>query len=87
MEVSAHALFYRKDEGFPYTACVFTNFTQVTSIFSVTMQKYKEAKKLLFAADKCPLAILNGDDAVGREIGGERSKRIGRENADDISRP
>lgn len=38
------------------------------------MQKYKEAKKLLFAADKCPLAILNGDDAVGREIGGERSE-------------
>ena len=74
MEVSAHALFYRKDEGISYTACVFTNFTQDHLDFFGTMQKYKEAKKLLFAADKCPLAILNGDDAVGREIGGERSE-------------
>lgn len=73
-EVSAHALFYRKDEGISYAACVFTNLTQDHLDFFGTMQKYKEAKKLLFAPEKCPLAILNGDDAVGREIGALRAE-------------
>ncbi len=74
MEVSAHALYYRKHEGIPYTACIFTNFTQDHLDFFGGMQKYKEAKKLLFEAEKCPIAILNGDDATGREIGAERSE-------------
>jgi UDP-N-acetylmuramoyl-L-alanyl-D-glutamate--2,6-diaminopimelate ligase len=32
------------------------------------MQAYKAAKTVLFAPDFCPIAILNGDDEVGREI-------------------
>ena len=73
-EVSAHALFYRKEEGIPFAACIFTNFTQDHLDFFQTMEKYKAAKKLLFTPERCPIAVLNGDDAVGREIGGLRGE-------------
>lgn len=48
-EVSAHALFYRKDEGIRYAACIFTNLTQDHLDFFGSMEKYGEAKKRLFS--------------------------------------
>ena len=72
-EVSAHALFYHKDEGISYAACIFTNLTQDHLDFFDGMDSYKQAKKRLFDVRKCPVAVLNGDDPVGREIGAERS--------------
>ncbi|MBE7077355.1 MAG: UDP-N-acetylmuramoyl-L-alanyl-D-glutamate--2,6-diaminopimelate ligase [Clostridiales bacterium] len=74
MEVSAHALYYKKTVGVAFTACLFTNFTQDHLDFFGTMQAYKQAKKLLFSEDMCPLAILNGDEDLGREIGLDRDK-------------
>lgn len=73
-EISAHALFYRKDEGISYAACIFTNFTQDHLDFFGTMDAYKAAKKLLFTPEKCPIAVLNGDDPTGREIGESRAE-------------
>ena len=75
MEVSAHALFYKKVAGITFTACIFTNFTQDHLDFFTDMQAYKSAKIGLFSAECCPLAILNGDDEVGREIGEMRGER------------
>ncbi len=72
-EVSAHALFYRKDEGIRYAACIFTNLTQDHLDFFGSMEKYGEAKKRLFSPERCPIAMLNGDDPFGREIGRERA--------------
>ena len=69
MEVSAHALFYKKVAGITFNACIFTNFTQDHLDFFTDMQAYKRAKTALFSAEYCPIAILNGDDEVGREIG------------------
>ena len=37
--------------------------------FFENMQMYKEAKLKLFDCARAPIAILNGDDEVGREIG------------------
>jgi UDP-N-acetylmuramoyl-L-alanyl-D-glutamate--2,6-diaminopimelate ligase len=73
-EISAHALYYKKDAGITYAACIFTNFTQDHLDFFDNMKNYKEAKKLLFSKEKCPVAVLNGDDALGREIGKMRAK-------------
>lgn len=73
-EVSAHALFYRKEEGISFAACIFTNFTQDHLDFFKTMENYKQAKKLLFTPDRCPIAVLNGDDQTGREIGAMRAE-------------
>ena len=68
MEVSAHALYYRKIEGIRFSACIFTNFTQDHLDFFGSMQEYKETKLQLFTPINCPLAIINADDKVSNEI-------------------
>ncbi len=72
MEVSAHALYYKKTAGVRFRACIFTNLTQDHLDFFKDMQAYKRAKTALFAAESCPLAVLNGDEETGREIGKRR---------------
>ncbi len=74
MEVSAHALYYKKVAGIHFSACIFTNFTQDHLDFFHSMVKYKEAKEKLFLRDVSPIAILNGDDETGREFGQNREK-------------
>ena len=78
MEVSAHALYYNKVSGLRFSACIFTNFTQDHLDFFATMQAYKAAKMRLFDCAVCPVAIVNGDDEVGREIGKLREKQGGK---------
>ena len=75
MEVSAHALFYKKTAGVHFSACIFSNLSQDHLDFFGSMALYKEAKKRLFSAGICPLAILNGDEEVGREFGKMREKQ------------
>lgn len=72
MEVSAHALYYKKTAGVRFTACIFTNLTQDHLDFFGDMTAYKKAKTALFSNDICPIAILNGDDETGRYLGGLR---------------
>ena len=67
-EVSAHALYHKKDSGTYYTACIFTNLTQDHLDFFKDMESYKSAKISLFEKDKCDLAIVNADDKVSDEI-------------------
>ena len=69
MEVSAHALHYYKTEGILFTAAIFTNFTQDHLDFFGDMDGYKAAKLRLFQQNTMSVAVLNGDDGVGREIG------------------
>jgi len=69
MEVSAHALYYKKTEGVHFDACVFTNLTQDHLDFFGAIPAYKDAKRKLFLPEICPIAILNGDDEMGRELG------------------
>ncbi len=66
MEVSAHALYYKKTDGIYFTACIFTNFTQDHLDFFKTMEEYKRAKQRLFSLESCGKAILNGDEETGR---------------------
>ena len=77
MEVSAHAIHYNKIAGIPFTACIFTNLSQDHLDFFATMKAYKSTKKKLFLSEACPLAVINGDDEVGREFGALR-ERAGR---------
>ena len=74
MEMSAHALYYKKDSGLYFSVCIFTNFTQDHLDFFKTMPTYKNAKAQLFLPEKCPIAVLNGDDVVGREFAVCREK-------------
>lgn len=74
MEVSAHAIYYKKIAGVDFTACIFTNFTQDHLDFFQTMEQYKQTKMQFFLAKNVPIAILNGDENVGREIAKLREK-------------
>ncbi len=67
MEVSAHALWYKKTHGISFAVCIFTNLSQDHLDFFSNMEEYKNTKKMLFV-ENCQIAVLNGDDAVGREI-------------------
>ena len=69
MEVSAHALYYKKTAGVRFVAGIFTNLTQDHLDFFENMETYESAKKRLFSPDICPLAVLNGDEAAGRKFG------------------
>lgn len=74
MEVSAHALYYRKTSGVRFIACIFSNLTQDHLDFFSSMQAYREAKMRLFQGEVCPFAVVNGDDETGRMIGRLREK-------------
>lgn len=62
MEVSAHALALKKEIPIFYEVAVFTNLTQDHLDFFKDMRAYGEAKKSLFAPDRCRFAVLNSDD-------------------------
>lgn len=71
MEVSSHALDIGRVRGINYHIAVFTNLTQDHLDYHQTMDKYREAKGLLFSQlgnvysnsqDKNKYAVLNSDD-------------------------
>ncbi|MEO3947450.1 UDP-N-acetylmuramoyl-L-alanyl-D-glutamate--2,6-diaminopimelate ligase [Gorillibacterium sp. CAU 1737] len=73
MEVSSHALDYGRVKGVRFRTAVFTNLTQDHLDYHKTMDRYREAKGLLFSrlgnefsADpsRRQYAVLNADDAA-----------------------
>lgn len=75
MEVSAHAIHYKKTMGVVFSACIFTNLTQDHLDFFQTMEKYRQTKIQFFMGKNAPIAILNGDDEAGRKIGSLREEK------------
>jgi UDP-N-acetylmuramoyl-L-alanyl-D-glutamate--2,6-diaminopimelate ligase len=67
MEVSAHAIYYKKIAAIAFTACIFTNCTQDHLDFFGDMAHYAAVKKSLFK-EGCGKAIVNVDDDLGIEI-------------------
>ena len=69
MEVSSHALDMGRVRGCRYRTAIFTNLTQDHLDYHGTMERYREAKGLLFSQlgngyspDKPVYAVLNADD-------------------------
>ena len=60
MEVSSHSLVLHRVAGLTFEVGIFTNLTQDHLDFHVTMEKYAEAKALLFR--RCRRAAVNLDD-------------------------
>lgn len=65
MEVTSHALSLGKCDAIEFDMAVFTNLTQDHLDFHGSMAEYRRAKEKLFS--QCRRAVLNADDAVGRE--------------------
>ncbi len=64
-EVSSHALALGRVHGFHFHTAVFTNLTRDHLDFHGSMEKYAEAKRMLFAPMDAPTpeyAVLNADD-------------------------
>lgn len=74
MEVSSHSLSQERIAGCEIDGAIFTNLTQDHLDYHLDMQRYKEAKALLFneylpASSKQDVwAVMNLDDDFGREL-------------------
>jgi len=68
MEVSSHALDQGRVAGVRFRAAVFSNLTQDHLDYHADMLHYAQAKRRLFVELKPKAAIINMDDAFGREL-------------------
>lgn len=68
IEISSHALDQERIVGLDVRTAVFTNLTQDHLDYHGTMGEYAEAKAKLFQLPRIENAIINFDDAFGREL-------------------
>ena len=68
MEVSSHALEQGRVDGIAYDLAVFTNLTRDHLDYHGSMEAYGAAKARLFAWPGLSAAVVNIDDAFGREL-------------------
>ncbi|MCW5765153.1 MAG: UDP-N-acetylmuramoyl-L-alanyl-D-glutamate--2,6-diaminopimelate ligase [Phycisphaeraceae bacterium] len=82
MEVSSHALDQRRVAALRFSAGVFTNLSHDHLDYHGTMERYADAKALLFAmlppADDGGLAIVNADDPWHRRMLADCRARVWR---------
>ena len=70
-EVSAHAIYLKKMCGIVADIAVLTNVTQDHLDFFRTMQNYADVKSSFFCQDNVTNAVVNVDDALGKQIYGK----------------
>jgi UDP-N-acetylmuramoyl-L-alanyl-D-glutamate--2,6-diaminopimelate ligase len=68
MEVSSHALEQHRVAGTLFNCAVFTNLTQDHLDYHSSMASYAQAKAQLFSYPGLEQAVINIDDAFGREL-------------------
>ena len=70
-EVSSHALDQQRMAGIPFDVAVFTNLTRDHLDYHQTMEKYYQAKRLLFDGSVYPaprVAVINAHDERAKQI-------------------
>ena len=68
MELSAHAIYYRKLAGVRAEAAVFTNLGRDHLDFFADEEIYRRTKKSWFDFANCKCAVINADDACGAQM-------------------
>jgi len=68
MELSAHAIYYKKMFGIVSDLTIFTNFSQDHLDFFCDMKHYGQTKKSYFCKQSTKIAVVNNDDELGKEI-------------------
>ncbi len=71
MEVSSHALQQNRCQTVQFDAAIFTNLSRDHLDYHADMDAYAAAKRLLFTDYAAKFAIINCDDAYGRQWFGE----------------
>lgn len=75
MEVSSTGIVQGRVAGIRFAAAVFTNLTRDHLEDHGSMEAYAEAKRLLFDTPGLATAVINLDDAVGRDLAGRLAGR------------
>ncbi len=93
LEVSSHALELHRVDHVAFDIALLTNLTQDHLDFHQTFDRYRAAKRKLFAREagkggQAPVAVLNVDDAEGRALASTCQRRLtyGIENPDAMLR-
>lgn len=68
MEVSSHALHQGRVNGVAFDVAVFTNLSRDHLDYHGDERSYAEAKRSLFVMPGLACAVINADDAYGREL-------------------
>jgi UDP-N-acetylmuramoyl-L-alanyl-D-glutamate--2,6-diaminopimelate ligase len=76
MEVSSHALAQDRVRAIAFHAAVFTNLTRDHLDYHGDMERYAAAKARLFLDYELKAAVINRDDAYGRELIATLSNRM-----------
>lgn len=71
MEVSSHGLDQFRVNGVEFATAVFTNLTRDHLDYHGSMEAYGESKKKLFFWEGLKHAVINADDAFGRQLAAE----------------
>lgn len=67
MEVSSHALEQKRVLNTLFDTAIFTNLSRDHLDYHQTMENYAEAKFKIFSQSSCQIAIVNGDDVIGKQ--------------------
>ncbi|HSU77058.1 MAG TPA: UDP-N-acetylmuramoyl-L-alanyl-D-glutamate--2,6-diaminopimelate ligase [Burkholderiales bacterium] len=78
MEVSSHGLAQGRVNGVRFACALFTNLSHDHLDYHGSMQAYAEAKAQLFVMPGLDAAVLNLDDAFGRELARRLAGRVRR---------
>ena len=68
MEVSSHALEQERTQGVAFDGAIFTNLTRDHLDYHGDLTAYAQAKRKLFLVPGLSYAVINHDDAFGREL-------------------
>lgn len=68
MEVSSHAIFYKKTSGIKYNIGVFTNLSQDHLDFFGSMDNLEEVKHSFFLNGNAQISLINIDDNSGSKL-------------------
>lgn len=81
MEVSSHALDYRRVDGVRYDVAGFTNLTQDHLDLHGTMENYFNSKAQLMTSVRTRRAVISIDDDWGEKMAERAAENLGRESA------
>lgn len=76
MEVSSHGLDQGRVNAVAFDTAVFSNFSQDHLDYHDTLEEYALAKSKLFSMPGLKIAIINLDDAFGRQLAEECKQRL-----------
>lgn len=68
MEASSHGLDQHRLDGISFDVGIFTNLSREHLDYHGTMERYLDAKTLLFDEDRCGEALIGIDDEWGRKL-------------------